>query len=324
MLATPGARRLALALFALAAALLPLALTNYWLDVLTFYGLYVLLGLALNVVVGYTGLFNLGQAAFYGIGAYVTAILNTRLGVPVLLTLPVAAVAAGAVAYAVGRPILHLRGDYLALVTIGLGEITLIAINNDVFGLTGGPNGIFGIDRPSVLGSAFGTSLRYYYLVWAVVAAVIGLLHRLENSRVGRAWMLIREDEVAAAATGVDVAAYKTLAFSLSAALAGAVGTLYAGKMTVIAPESFSTWESVLMFSIVILGGAGSIPGVFVGALGMVVLPELFRDFANWRMLVFGAAMVAMMVFRPAGLWPARPSAAPGRPARGGARRAAA
>ncbi|BDG60934.1 branched-chain amino acid ABC transporter permease [Caldinitratiruptor microaerophilus] len=324
MLASPGARRLALGGLALAAALLPLALTNYWLDVLTFYGLYVLLGLALNVVVGYTGLFNLGQAAFYGIGAYVTAILNTRLGVPVLLTLPVAAVAAGAVAYAVGRPILHLRGDYLALVTIGLGEITLIAINNDVFGLTGGPNGIFGIDRPSVLGFVFGTSLRYYYLVWAVVAVVIGLLHRLENSRVGRAWMLIREDEVAAAAAGVDVAAYKTLAFSLSAALAGAVGTLYAGKMTVIAPESFSTWESVLMFSIVILGGAGSIPGVFVGALGMVVLPELFRDFSNWRMLVFGAAMVAMMVFRPAGLWPARPSAAPGRPAKGGARRAAA
>lgn len=284
----------------------PLVADNYWLDVANFFGIYVLLGLSLNIIVGYVGLFNLGHAAFYAVGAYATAILSTRLHVPVLLLLPLSALLAAFVGYLVSRPILHLRGDYLCIVTIGFGEIVRIALNNNPFGLTGGPNGIMGIARPELFGFKIYQPLHYYFFIWAIVILTIFALKRLENSRIGRAWNYVREDELAAASMGVDVNKMKLLAFMLGAGLAGVVGNIYASKMTVIAPESFSFWESVVMFSIVVLGGPGSIPGVMVGALGMFVLPELFRGFVKARMLVFGLAMILMMIFRPEGLWPAR------------------
>lgn len=284
----------------------PLMANAYWIDVANFFGIYVLLGLSLNIIVGYVGLFNLGHAAFYAVGAYTTAILSTKFHVPVLLLLPVSALCAAFVGYLVSRPILHLRGDYLCIVTIGFGEIVRIALNNNPFGLTGGPNGIMGIARPEIFGFRFYQPLHYYFLVWFLVVLTVIAMKRLENSRIGRAWNYIREDELAAAAMGVDVNRMKLLAFMLGAGLAGAAGNIYAAKMTVIAPESFSFWESVVMFCIVVLGGPGSIPGIMVGALGMFVLPEFFRSFAKGRMLVFGLAMIVMMIFRPEGLWPAQ------------------
>jgi branched-chain amino acid transport system permease protein len=299
-----------LASYALAAAALaaaPFLLDAYWVDVLNSVGLYALLALSLNLILGDAGLFNMGQAAFYAVGAYVAAILSTRLHVPILWALPVSGLAAAAFAAVVARPVIHLRGDYLLIVTIGMGEIVRIALVNDVGGLTGGANGIFGIARPSILGHRIRTPQEFFFLIWAFVALTVFLFHRLEQSRFGRALNYLREDSVAAEGSGVDTTRYKLMAFVLGAAWAGMTGSLYAAKMTIISPESFSFWESVLVFLIVILGGSGSIPGVIVGAFLVVGLPEVFRGFATARMLVFGLVMMVMMVFRTQGLLPFRP-----------------
>lgn len=288
-------------------ACLPLFLNAYWIDVLNSVGMYAILGLSLNLIVGHTGLFNLGHAAFYAVGAYTAAILNTKFQIPVLLLLPVCGFAAGLFALIVSKPIIHLRGDYLCIVTIGVGEIVRIALINDVFGITGGSNGIFGISRPSLFGFVIRTPLEFFYLIWAFAAITVLLFHLLERSRFGRALNYLREDEVAAEGSGINTAHYKLASFVIGAAWAGMAGNLFAAKMTIISPDSFTFWESVVMFAIVILGGSGSIPGVLVGAFLIVGLPEVFREFANARMLVFGAAMMVMMVFRTQGLLPARP-----------------
>lgn len=286
---------------------LPLLLDAYWVDVLNSVGLYALLALSLNLILGDAGLFNMGHAAFYAVGAYVAAILNTRYQIPILWALPVAGLTAAVFAGLVARPVIHLRGDYLLIVTIGMGEIVRIALVNDVFGLTGGANGIFGIARPSVFGFKVRQPQHFYYLIWGFVALTVILFHRLAQSRFGRALNYLREDEVAAEGSGVNTARYKLLAFMLGAAWAGMTGSIYAAKMTIISPESFSFWESVLLFLIVILGGSGSIPGVILGAFLVMGLPEVFRGIADWRMLVFGLFMMAMMVFRRQGLLPIRP-----------------
>lgn len=288
-------------------AVMPLVLNAYWIDVLNNIGIYAILALSLNLIVGHTGLFNLGHAAFYAVGAYTAAILNTAWHIPVLWLLPVCGFTAGLFALLVARPIIHLRGDYLCIVTIGVGEIVRIALINDVFGITGGANGIFGVSRPSVFGFALRTPLQFFYLIWTFTGITVVLFHLLEYSRVGRALNYLREDEVAAEGSGINTARYKLIAFVLGAAWAGMAGNIYAAKMSIISPESFSFWESVLMFTIVILGGSGSIPGVLVGAVLITGLPEIFRQFASARMLIFGAAMVAMMIFRTQGLLPPRP-----------------
>lgn len=287
-------------------ALPPLFLNAYWVDVLNSIGIYAVLGLSLNLIVGHTGLFNLGHAAFYAVGAYTGAILSTRFNIPILLLMPLCAITAGTFALIVARPIIHLRGDYLCIVTIGVGEIVRIALINNVFGITGGSNGIFGIPRPSLFGLVIRSPQQFYYLIWIFVAVTAFLFYLLENSRFGRALNYLREDEVAAEGSGINIARYKLAAFVVGAAWAGMIGNVYAAKMTIISPESFTFWESVVMFAIVILGGSGSIPGVMVGAFLIVGLPEVFREFASARMLIFGAAMIAMMVFRTQGLIPAR------------------
>ena len=289
----------------------PLVLNPYWVDVLNNVGLYAILGLSLNLIVGHAGLFNLGHAAFYAVGAYTAAILNTRFHLPVLWLLPLCALSSGIFAAVIARPIIHLRGDYLCIVTIGVGEIVRIALLNNVFGITGGVNGIVGIDRPSVFGIAIRNPHEFFYLIWGFVAITVFFFHRLENSRFGRALNYLREDEVAAEGSGINVAHYKLACFILGAAWAGMAGDIFAAKMTIISPESFSFWESVLMFTLIILGGSGSIPGVILGAFLIIGLPEVFREFANARLLVFGAAMVAMMIFRTEGILPPRPRTYP-------------
>lgn len=283
----------------------PFLVSDYYIDAAFFFGIYALLGLSLNVVLGEVGLFDLGHAGFYAIGAYTTAILNTLYGVPVLVLLPVSALAAALFAYLVCSPIIHLKGDYLCIVTIGMGEIIRISLLNNPFGLTGGPNGVFGIDFPS-----FGpvleidTSLKFYFFIWATVLLTIIGLTQLQHSRIGRAWNYIREDEIAAEAIGVNVRAYKLLAFVLGAALAGVAGNIYAAKLMIVSPESFSFMESCLLFCIVLIGGMGSIPGVLIGAAAISLFPEVFRPFAMYRMLIFGLVMILMMIFRPGGIWP--------------------
>ena len=292
--------------FALLAAT-PLLLDRYWVDVLNSVGLYLILALSLNVILGYAGMFHMGHAAFYAIGAYTTAILNTTYGVPVLWTMPISGVAAALFALVVARPIIHLRGDYLLIVTIGMVEIVRIALINDVFGLTGGANGIFGISRPELFGFRIAKPMHFFYLIWLFAAVTILLFSLLENSRFGRALKYLKEDEVAAEGSGIHTARYKLAAFVLGAGWAGMCGTIFAAKMTIISPESFNFWESVVLFMIVILGGSGSIPGVILGAFLVMGLPELFRDFADARLLIFGLALMIMMIVRPQGLLPPRP-----------------
>ncbi len=297
------------AIAGLSAALLavaPLFLNAYWVDVLNSVGLYALLALSLNVILGEAGLFNMGHAAFYAMGAYTAAILNTRYQIPILWTLPLSGLVAGLFALAVARPVVHLRGDYLLIVTIGIGEIVRIALVNDVFGITGGANGIFGISRPNLFGFVIRRPEEFFYLIWGFVAMTVILFAGLRQSRFGRALNYLREDEVAAEGSGINTAYYKLAAFGLGAFWAGMAGTLFAAKMTIISPASFSFWESVILFMIVILGGAGNMAGVLLAAFLVIGLPELFREFSSARMLVFGLVMVVMMVFRPQGLLPAR------------------
>lgn len=302
-------RGLALAYLALALLLVAAAmfLNAYWVDVLNSVGLYALLALSLNLILGDAGLFNMGHAAFYAVGAYTAAIINTKYQVPILWALPASGLAAALFGGVVARPVIHLRGDYLLIVTIGMGEIVRIALVNDVFGLTGGANGIFGISRPVVFGHKIHRPQDFFYLIWGFVALTVFLFHRLGQSRFGRALNYLREDEVAAEGSGVNTARYKLMAFVLGAAWAGMAGSIYAAKMTIISPESFSFWESVVLFMIVILGGSGSIPGVLLGAFLVVGLPEIFRGFATARMLIFGLVMMVMMVFRTQGILPWRP-----------------
>lgn len=283
----------------------PFMMNNYWIDVFFFFGIYALLGLSLNIVLGEVGLFDLGHVAFMAIGAYTTAILNTKFGIPIIILLPVSALAAAGFAWLVCSPIIHLRGDYLCIVTIGMGEIVRLTLINNPFGITGGPNGVFGIDFLSFGGPfVIDSSIEYYFVIWIIVGLTIFALINLQRSRIGRAWNCIREDEIAAESTGIDVRYYKLLAFILGAGLAGVAGNIYASKLMIVSPESFTFMESCMLFCIVLIGGMGSIPGVLIGAAAISLFPEVFRTFAQYRMLIFGAAMVIMMVFRPGGIWP--------------------
>ena len=293
-------------LVAVLVAVLPLGMNTYWTEVAVNVGLYALLALSLNVILGQAGIFHMGHAAFYAVGAYVTAILNTHYQIPILLLIPVAGAAAALFALIVARPIIHLRGDYLLIVTIGIVEIVRIALINDVFGLTGGANGIFGIARPELFGIKIRTAIQFYYLIWIMVGLTVLLFHWLSESRFGRALNCIKEDDTAAEGCGMDVAHLKLMAFVIGAFWAGMAGNLFAAKMTIISPSSFTFWESVVVFAVVILSGGSQI-GVLLGTFLIVALPEMFRDFASARMLVFGLAMMIMMVVRPQGLLPPSP-----------------
>jgi branched-chain amino acid transport system permease protein len=275
-------------------------------------GIYVLLAMGLNVVVGQAGLLDLGYVAFFAIGAYSMAILGTmgpHWTFPEILPVAIAiAMVAGVV---LGTPTLRLRGDYLAIVTLGFGEIVRItAVNTDSIG---GPRGISGIPHPpNVGGIRFGLldPKPYYWLTLTLIIVAILLLRRLERSRVGRAWTAIREDEDAAALMGVPVFKFKLWSFAIGAGFGGLGGTLYAAKVTFINPNTFTLILSILILSAVVLGGSGNLAGVIVGAVVIAYLPERFRNFEEYRVLVFGAALVTMMVFRPQGLIPSRRRAA--------------
>ncbi len=279
----------------------PLFTNDYYRDVMTITGMYIVLALGLNLVVGQAGLLNLGYVAFYAIGAYTYAILSTLYGLSFWPGMALGPLVAACFAVLLGSPILKLRGDYFAIVTLGLGEITRIVLNNwDA--MTGGPNGLAKINRPVIAGYTLHTTLDYYYLILVIVIITIFAMHRLISSRIGRAWIAIREDEVAAEAMGINTFRLKLLAFVLGSAWAGLAGVFFAAKMAFVSPESFTFFESVLILCMVVLGGMGSIPGIILGAVLLIGLPEVFRDFQDYRMLAFGAALVLMMIFRPQGL----------------------
>ncbi len=281
--------------------LLPLFLNNYFIDVLTLGGIYVVLALGLNIVVGMAGILDLGYIAFYAIGAYSYALLSTRLAVSFWAALPIGGAVAALFGLILGLVTLRLRGDYVAIVTLGFIHIVNLVLKN-WDSVTNGPNGILNIGRPEIGAFVFSQPVHFYYLILAIASLAVFTVNRLGRSRIGRAWIAIREDEIAAQAMGVNATWMKMLAFATGATWAGIAGVFFAGKFAFISPESFTFFESVIVLSMVVLGGMGSVPGVILGALVLVILPEMLREFSSYRMLVFGAAMVLMMLFRPQGM----------------------
>jgi branched-chain amino acid transport system permease protein len=290
---------------------LPFVLKDYYLDVLIVAGIYALLAIGLNVIVGFAGLLNLGFAAFYAIGAYTYALLNTKLGLSFWACLPVSALLACCAGMLLSIPALRLRGDYLAIVTLGFGEIVRLVLNNwDSF--TNGPNGITGIAGPHLMGMSLGSLHRYYYVVLAFVLFSVVITRRIKYSRIGRAWIALRENEIAASTMGVNTTRYKVYAFSLGTFWAGIAGILFAAKMRFVSPESFTFLESILIISMVILGGIGSVYGAVLGALILIILPEVLRELQLYRMLILGAGLVLLMIFKPQGILGGGNDARPG------------
>ena len=322
---------------------------NAWVRIIDIALLYVLLALGLNIVVGFAGLLDLGYVAFYAVGAYmfgllasphltdtfpaIAAMFPNGLHTPWWVIIPLGAVLAGAAGVLLGAPTLKLRGDYLAIVTLGFGEIVRVFMNNldAPVNITNGPKGIAGIDDISMFGIHFGKTqtlfgmdfpkvTNYYYLFLGLVLIGIVVCHRLERSRIGRAWMAIREDEVAAKAMGLNTRNLKLLAFGMGATFGGVSGAMFASFQGFISPESFSLQESVMIVAMVVLGGIGHLPGVIVGALLLSALPEVLRyvagplqqmtggrlDASILRQLLIALAMITIMLMRPRGLWPSR------------------
>ena len=282
----------------------PFLFSAYQINIMTTALIYVVLGLGLNIVVGLAGLLDLGYVAFYAVGAYSYALLNHHYGLGFWTVLPFGAFMGAVFGVLLGFPVLRLRGDYLAIVTLGFGEIIRLILENwNEFSF--GPSGIANIARPGFFGIDFSleASSRYlYFLMIAMALFTIFVVNRLQNSRIGRAWIALREDEIACQAMGIDKTNTKLTAFALGATWAGMVGVIFAAKTTFINPASFTFLESAIILSIVVLGGMGSIVGVIIGALVLILLPEYLRAFSEYRMLLFGAIMVIMMVFRPQGI----------------------
>jgi len=284
---------------------MPLFARDYFLDVAILVGIYVILALGLNVVVGFTGLLNLGFVAFYALGAYSYALLNTRFGLGFWTALPFSVGLSAIAGFLLAFPALRLRGDYLAIVTLGFGEITRLILNN-WDSLTMGPNGISGISAPRIFSLSLGKLSYFYYLVLFFVLITFFITKRVYSSKIGRAWVAIREDEIASSIMGINTTMYKLYAFAFGAFWAGLAGAVFAGKMQFVSPESFTFMESVLILCMVIIGGLGSIPGVILGAFILVLLPEMLREIQLYRMLALGAGLVLLMVFRPQGLFGGR------------------
>jgi branched-chain amino acid transport system permease protein len=340
------------ALIALAMAVLPFLVGhtfgNSWVRVIDFALLYVMLALGLNIVVGFAGLLDLGYIAFYAVGAYVYALLSSPhlatafpglfpqgIHLPFWVILPLGATLAGIFGVVLGAPTLRLRGDYLAIVTLGFGEIIRIFLNNlnAPVNITNGPQGITQIDpigfgafsfakTHEVLGVSMPSVYFYYYLFVVLALLIVFVTIRLEDSRIGRAWVAIREDEIAAKACGINTRNIKLLAFAMGATFGGVAGGLFSGFQEFVSPESFGLLESIMVLCMVVLGGMGHIPGVVLGGLMLTVLPEVLRygaspwqqalfgkvilDPESLRMLLFGIALILVMLYRPAGLWPSQ------------------
>jgi branched-chain amino acid transport system permease protein len=288
---------------------LPQLLGLFLSEVLTIVGLYVLLGLGLNIVVGYAGLLDLGYVAFFAIGAYTTGVLTSpELGffhLSFWAALPFAVVMGILAGVLLGIPVLKMRGDYLAIATLGFGEIIRILVLSDFLRpWLGGAQGIGKIPKASIAGFEFAGPQQIYYLILAGCVLVIYISLRLRDSRMGRAWMAVREDEDVAQAMGINLVTTKLLAFATGAGFSALSGAVFASKLGSVYPHSFNVMISINIVCLIIVGGMGSIPGVIVGAVALVGLPELLREFAEYRLLVYGAALVAMMLVRPEGLWP--------------------
>lgn len=305
-----GLRWSALGLGVLVALLIPSLLGTYLTEVLDNVGIYILMGLGLNIVVGYAGLLDLGYVAFFAIGAYTMGVLTSEspLGIAGFTfweALPFAVLACVAAGIVLGVPVLRMRGDYLAIVTLGFGEIIRILVLSDFLRpWIGGAQGILNVPKPAISGFLLKGPEELYYLILAACLVIAFISWRLRDSRLGRQWMAMREDEDVAEAMGINLVKTKLLAFAMGGSFAGLSGAIFASKLSSIFPHSFNLLISIYVLSLIIVGGIGSLPGVFVGALVLIGLPELLREFAEYRMLMYGALLIVMMVAKPEGFWP--------------------
>lgn len=282
---------------------------NLWVRILGYAGLYILLGLGLLIHVGFAGLLDLGFAAYYGIGAYTYALLaSNQFGIhlPFWGMLLVGGLVAALMGALISIPVLRLRGDYLAIVTLGFGEITRLLLLN-LKGLTNGSQGVIGIDKPVLFGIVFNTGTYFYYLIFALIVLFVFLTNRLIKSRIGRAWLAMREDEDVAEISGVNTVKYKLLAFVLGAFIGGLGGVVFASWQGSIFPDNFNLMASINVLCLIILGGLGNQYGVIIGALALIALPDLLRGFSDFRMLIFGILLVVMMIVKPDGFLPRVP-----------------
>jgi branched-chain amino acid transport system permease protein len=299
----PWAGKAAGAALLAGAAAVPLAVRNSYITHVAIQCLiYSALAISLNIIIGLSGQFSLGHVTFYGMGAYACTLLMMRAGLGFWASLAFAVVFCAAFGALLAAPTLRLRGDYVAVVTLGFGEVFRLFLMNTI-PLTRGPMGIPGIPSPSLFGFPIDTKARYYYLFLALLAALVLFVGRLVRSGFGLAVLSINDDPVAATAIGINAAKFKLASFVIGAAIAGAMGGLYASYMGFIGPSSFAYSESISMVAMVVLGGLGSVAGSILGAVALTVLPEALRSLSEYRMVVFGAAMVAVMIFRPNGIW---------------------
>jgi len=297
--------RLGGAAFLLGLVVLPHLLDSRWQAVAITFLVFAVVALSQDIVLGKAGMFNMGQALFFGMGAYTTAILNSQFGWPIVATIPVAILLPAVFGIILSAPIVHLRGDYLLVVTIGFNIVFVQVLQNDLGGLTGGPNGIFGLDSLALFGVTLGSQVAVYYFAFVVLLVTLGIMANLERSKAGRALHYLKQDPIAAESIGINTRVYRIFAFGLGAGIAGLAGTVFATQYSAVSPEGFEFLQSILFFSIVLVGGS-SIPGIFLGVFVMFILPEIFREFSTWRYFVFGFAMVFTMILRPRGIWPAR------------------
>jgi branched-chain amino acid transport system permease protein len=285
---------------------IPAVFDSSWVSIAAIFAIYAVNALSEDVILGRGGMFDMGHAVYFGIGAYVTAILNSSFGLPIFATLPAAVLLSAAAGALLAGPLMRLRGDYLLVATIGFNSIFVLTMQNDPGGVTGGSDGITGIGVPMLFGLPLASQSAMFWLDWVVLGVVLLLMRNLDACEFGRAQRYLKQDELAATTLGVDARKVKTQAFALGAGLAGLAGTLFAVQLSTVSPASFVFTESVTLFAVVIVGGPGSIPGVLLGTALMFVVPQIFRDFAQYRYFVFGIAMIAVMVLRPQGLWPQR------------------
>jgi len=297
-------RKFAYPIFFTVMAVLPHILDDHWQAVAITFLIFAVVALSQDIILGKCGMFNMGQALFFGMGAYTTAILNSEYGWSIVATIPLAIIIPALFGILLAAPIVHLRGDYLLVVTIGFNIVFVQVLQNNLGGVTGGPNGIFGLDSLSLFGFDLVSQILVYYFAFVVLLLTLWVMRNLAASKAGRAMHYLREDQLAAESIGINTRIYKTFAFGLGAGIAGLAGTVFATQYSAVSPEAFEFIQSVLFFSIVLVGGS-SVPGVLIGVFVMFVLPEIFREFATWRYFVFGFAMIAAMILRPRGIIPA-------------------
>jgi branched-chain amino acid transport system permease protein len=282
--------------------LLPIVFPNpYWLHLVIMVCVYMMLASSVDIVYGYAGQLNLGQAAFYAIGAYTTALLMMHLNASYWVAMPAAGIASAIFGILLGIPTLRLKGLYLGIATLGFSEVVrLLLLTWDK--LTRGPMGLPGIPSPAIGSFVFNSKIAYYYLILVFLLLTIFVIHQLVNSRIGKAWIAIRENETAASAMGIDTSKYKVMAFSLGAFFAGIAGSFFAVYLSFISPDAFKMMESYLIFAMPAIGGMGTALGPLVGALLLFLLPEVTRGFADYRMLWVGALLAVVMIIEPDGI----------------------